>query len=88
MRNEPFETRAASRRLPPWYRRWRTLASLIAALVILLVMMYGGLFGRTDDGGVEWSHVAVYLCGVVVVAMQADRLFHRRQQARMHSRQS
>lgn len=51
--------------------------SLLAALVLLLVMIHHGLFGRTEDGGVQWSHVVVYLCGAIVFALQADRLFHR-----------
>jgi hypothetical protein len=77
MSTEPIELRTAGPRMPPWRRRWRTLASLLAALVILVVMIFTGLFGRTQDCGVDWSQVVVYLCGVVVVAAQADRLFHR-----------
>ncbi len=77
MRSKPLETQEAGQRVPEWRRRWRTLASLVAALVILVVMIFSGLFDRTEGGGVDWSHVVVYLCGVVVLAMQADRLFHR-----------
>ena len=77
MRNETLELRKAGPRMPPWRGRWRTMASLLAALVILVVMAYTGLFGHTEDAGVDWSQVVVYLCGVVVVAAQADRLFRR-----------
>ena len=77
MSNQPLNVRPTTRQTLPWYRRWRTAASFLAALVILLVMIHHGLFGRTEDGGVQWSHVVVYLCGAIVFALQADRLFHR-----------
>ena len=77
MSKQPLNVRPTIRQTVPWYRRWRTAASFLAALVILHVMIHHGLFGRTEDGGVQWSHVVVYLCGAIVFALQADRLFHR-----------
>ena len=54
--------------------RWRTWLALAAGLAIMAVTVATGYFDRERDTGIDWSHVAVYLCAVVVVALQADRL--------------
>ncbi len=56
-------------------RRWRTATALAAGLVIMGVMLVLGWFDGDGNTGIQWAYVAVYLCGVIVAAMQVDRLF-------------
>lgn len=58
-------------------RRWRSVATLASGLIIMAIMIASGWFDQQDGAGIEWSHVAVYLCGVVVVSMQMDRFLRR-----------
>lgn len=58
-------------------KRWRTVAALAAGFVIMTIMIALGWFDGAMDGGIEWAYVAVYLCAVVVAALQVDRLLSR-----------
>ncbi len=54
--------------------RWRTLVSLAAGVAVAATSQ---ALGRSRLGaGVDWAGLLMYLCGVAIAAMQADRLLH------------